>query len=101
MGAESRWRYDYNQAFFDGLRELPKDGRDVVLGCVRAVEADPQNPQADEVRALPPMHAPGTMEATFGDVVIRYVIVPRRCEFAWLDAEILHPFASTSPIAPT
>lgn len=67
------WRSTFSEAVMNGLRSLDPGRRGLVLRWLKCIEANPFSPTTD-VRELPPMHAPGTFDATFGDIRIRYCV---------------------------
>jgi hypothetical protein len=66
-------RVEYREAFVDNLRVLNEADKRRVIGFMREVVANPRGP-ATNIRELPPMHKPGTMQASFAEWLIRYVV---------------------------
>ena len=68
-----RFKAEYRQQVLSDLRALDSSLRKIALGYMREIESDPLKIAPNRV-ALPPMHVPGTMDAFYGQLAIRYFV---------------------------
>lgn len=66
-------RIEYNERFIQELRDFAGEERKRVLHHTRSIERAPFALEPNRVQ-LPPMHRPGTVQANFDDVAIRYYV---------------------------
>lgn len=70
MGAA---RFDCSPLFSQAYQDLTDDQRKLVGSYARDILAAPLGPSL-HIRELPPMHQPGTMQASCGQFLIRYIV---------------------------
>lgn len=66
-------RFEYNALFLSELRAFKGEARKRILGYMRSIERAPFATGPNRV-FLPPMWRPGTVEAQFDDIGIRYYL---------------------------
>ena len=67
-------RVEYYALFIEELRRFEGLQRRQILDYMRSIERAPFATGPNRVE-LPPMHRPGTMQANFGELAIRYFVL--------------------------